>query len=102
MNSQENLNIDSHLLHFARTTYGPIPNEASKNLPKLIDLAIEYPSALVTRAVTSVLLGLRESTLAQWACIGKGLPYIKSGRRCYYRLSDIKTYLENNIVSIPE
>ena len=90
------------LLHFARTTYCLEVGDNEIGISKLIDLADEYPHALVTRAVTSVLLGLRESTLAQWACMGKGLPYIKSGRRCYYRLSDIKAYLENNIVKIPE
>lgn len=87
-----------YLLHFARTTYTLDGCHTEFGLSKLIDIADEYPSALVTRTVTSILLGLKESTLAQWACIGKGLPIIKSGRRCYYRLSDIRDFLNQNTI----
>lgn len=97
MNTHIDLN-DSSLLHIARTSYSKLPTDVESKLVKLIELAEEYPSALVTRTVTSILLGLKESTLAQWACIGKGLPIIKSGRRCYYRLSDIRDFLNQNTI----
>ncbi|GAA0200796.1 hypothetical protein GCM10009123_05170 [Kangiella japonica] len=87
---------ESALLHHARTTYKEIPAELAGQLSKLITLADQYPDALATRAVTAVLLGLKEPTLSYWACVGRGLPFVKSGRRCFYRLSDIKAYIEKH------
>lgn len=87
---------DGALLHHARTTYQNVPADLAGQLSKLITIADQYPDALATRAVAAVLLGLKEPTLSYWACVGRGLPFVKSGRRCFYRLSDIKAYIEKH------
>lgn len=49
---------------------------------------------LLTRKETAKLLRVGISTLEQWAVQGKrNLKYIKLGRICYYKLSDIKKYI---------
>lgn len=54
---------------------------------------------LKTRREAAFLLGIREQTLATWACHGRySLPYVKIGRRAMYRQSDLDAFIERNVV----
>ncbi len=45
-------------------------------------------------------LGLTEGTLAVWASTGRyQLPFVKVGRKVFYRLSDLDAFIESNIVT---
>jgi excisionase family DNA binding protein len=43
-------------------------------------------------------LGVTEGTLAVWACTGRyELPFIKVGRKVFYRQRDLDTFLESRM-----
>lgn len=45
-------------------------------------------------------LGVTEGTLAVWASTGRyQLPFIKVGRKVFYRQSDLDVFIESNIVT---
>ncbi|EGA64178.1 helix-turn-helix domain-containing protein [Vibrio brasiliensis] len=45
-------------------------------------------------------LGLSEGTLAVWASTGRyQLPFVKVGRKVFYRKSDLDAFIESNIVT---
>ena len=59
---------------------------------------IELPS-LLSRDEAASTLGVRPQTLACWASTGRyDLPFVKIGRRVMYRLSDIESFIEANLV----
>jgi hypothetical protein len=39
------------------------------------------------------MLGVEESTLAQWRCLGTGPAYFKIGRRAFYADADVRSWL---------
>lgn len=45
-------------------------------------------------------LGVTEGTLAVWASTGRyQLPFIKVGRKVFYRQSDLNAFIESNVVT---
>jgi excisionase family DNA binding protein len=54
---------------------------------------------LINRCQAAAYLGIKEDTLAVWACNKRySLPYIKIGRRVMYRQSDLDAFIESNLV----
>ncbi|AIL64731.1 Helix-turn-helix domain protein [Rickettsiales bacterium Ac37b] len=54
---------------------------------------------LLTRTQAAEYLGCKVSTLAIWKCTKRyNLPYVKIGKNVRYRLSDLKEFIEQNIV----
>jgi hypothetical protein len=47
---------------------------------------------------TSSVIRAKTQTLANWRHLKKGPPYIKAGGKVLYRLSDLKAWLESNLV----
>ncbi|MBF6372971.1 helix-turn-helix domain-containing protein [Nocardia farcinica] len=58
---------------------------------------VELPE-LLTAAQTAEYIGVSEDTLAQDRYLGRGLPYVRVGRRIRYRAGDIAAYLEANVI----
>jgi len=61
---------------------------------------IEYPTqnALINRKEAAELLGVAESTLAYWKCVGRyDLKYVKIGRLVKYRMSDLEDFIEKGL-----
>lgn len=53
---------------------------------------------LVTRAAAAARLGIKENTLAVWASTKRyPLPYVKIGRRVMYRISDLNSFVLENL-----
>jgi excisionase family DNA binding protein len=51
-------------------------------------------ATLLTRKEAADYLGLKPQTLAVWHCTGRyGLPVVKVGRSCRYRLADLEAWL---------
>jgi excisionase family DNA binding protein len=49
---------------------------------------------LMSRAEAADYIGVKAQTLAVWACAGRyGLPFVKVGRLCRYRRSDLDAWL---------
>ncbi|EKO3368778.1 helix-turn-helix domain-containing protein [Vibrio fluvialis] len=45
-------------------------------------------------------LGLSEGTLAVWASTGRyQLPFVKVGRKVFYRQSDLDAFVESNVLT---
>ena len=56
-----------------------------------------YLSKLLTREEAAEYLGVSKGTLDVWACTKRyDLPFIKVGRLCKYRLSDLNAFLDRN------
>ncbi len=52
-------------------------------------------NVLFTRREAANYLGVGESTLAVWACVGRyDLPYVKIGRLAKYRKADLDAFIE--------
>jgi predicted DNA-binding transcriptional regulator AlpA len=59
-----------------------------------------YTNKLLSAAETAAILGLKESTLAQFRWRGdKRLPWVKLGTAIRYKLTDIEDYIERSTVS---
>jgi len=53
----------------------------------------------LTRAEAAEYLGLAKTTLEVWASTGRyGLPFVKIGRRAFYRRSDLDAFVERRTV----
>ncbi|WSQ15752.1 helix-turn-helix domain-containing protein [Streptomyces sp. NBC_01231] len=57
---------------------------------------LEGRLALATPADLAKYLGIPEATLAQWRYLSKGPRWIKVGRHCRYRWSEIDAWLDEN------
>lgn len=58
-----------------------------------------FPNRLSVKEAASV-LGVSESTLAVWRCTKRyPLPYLKIGRKVFYRETDIQQFLENRLMN---
>ena len=54
----------------------------------------QTPNQLLSRKQAAEYLGVKENTLAIWACNKRySLPVIKVGRLCKYRVSDLDKFL---------
>lgn len=51
---------------------------------------------LLDQAAAARILGVQPSTLERWRFEGKALRWVKIGRLCRYRLSDIQAYLDGS------
>jgi len=51
---------------------------------------------LMTREEAAEYLRIKKSTLDAWACKGGGPVFIKMGRACRYRISDLEAFLSEN------
>ncbi|EKO3371311.1 helix-turn-helix domain-containing protein [Vibrio fluvialis] len=52
------------------------------------------------RKQAAVYLGLSEGTLAVWASTGRyQLPFVKVGRKVFYRQSDLDAFVESNVLT---
>lgn len=47
---------------------------------------------------TATMLGVVEKTLPMWRHLGRGPTYLKIGRRVFYRPTDIKEWLDKQVV----
>ncbi|MFS1864671.1 helix-turn-helix domain-containing protein [Vibrio breoganii] len=60
---------------------------------------VKHPHHL-NRKQAADYLGLSEGTLAVWASTGRyKLPFVKVGRKVFYRQSDLDVFIESNIVT---
>lgn len=55
--------------------------------------------ALAEPSEVAEVLHVSEASLSQDRYLGRGLPYIKHGRRVLYRWSDVQEYLDSNTVN---
>ena len=51
---------------------------------------------ILTVAEAAEYLGLAQSTLNKWRCIGGGPKYLKMGKAVRYRMIDIQKWLKDN------
>jgi predicted DNA-binding transcriptional regulator AlpA len=51
-----------------------------------------------TQEEAAVIIGVKPSTLAMWRHKGRGPRYLKIGRSCFYRPSDIEAWLDAQAV----
>jgi predicted DNA-binding transcriptional regulator AlpA len=59
-----------------------------------------HQNKLISAGKTAEILGLKESTLAQYRWRGDTrLPWVKLGKSIRYKLSDIEDYIERSTVS---
>ncbi|MFA0046710.1 helix-turn-helix domain-containing protein [Vibrio sp. 10N.261.51.F11] len=55
---------------------------------------------LINRKQAAEYLGLSEGTLAVWASTGRyQLPFVKVGRKVFYRQPDLDAFIESNIIT---
>jgi predicted DNA-binding transcriptional regulator AlpA len=58
-----------------------------------------YHNKLLSAGETAAILGLKESTLAQFRWRGdKRLPWVKLGKAIRYKLTDIEAFIERSTV----
>jgi excisionase family DNA binding protein len=56
-------------------------------------------SDLLSQEEAAVFLRLRPDTLATWRCTkAHKIPFVKCGRRVFYRLSDLTAWLESRVI----
>jgi len=63
---------------------------------ELIMSTRQTANGVFTVRETARYLGLAESTLNKWRCIGGGPKYLKMGKAVRYRVSDINDWLDAN------
>jgi hypothetical protein len=51
-----------------------------------------------TQEEAAAIIGVKPTTLATWRHYGKGPTYLKIGRSCFYRESDIEMWLDAQAV----
>lgn len=68
----------------------------------MFQLVVPPPrTELLSRKHAAEYLGIAEGTLAVWACTGRyDLPVIKIGRLSKYRISDLDTFIQNNVTKL--
>lgn len=58
---------------------------------------------LLNTAETAAYLRIKEGTLDVWRCTKRyDLPYVKIGRKVYYRLGDIQRFVESRVINADE
>ena len=59
-----------------------------------------FPDRYSTKEAAEI-LGVREETLAVWRCTKRyPLPYIKIGRKVFYRGKDLENFIESRLVEV--
>jgi Helix-turn-helix domain len=57
----------------------------------------------LTQEQAAAVIGVKPTTLSAWRHFGRGPRYLKVGRSCFYRRSDIETWLDGQaVVPIPK
>jgi hypothetical protein len=56
-------------------------------------ITLDNRGVLYPNAQAAAMLGVEESTLAQWRCAGIGPAYFKIGRRAFYADNDLKAWI---------
>jgi hypothetical protein len=57
----------------------------------------------LTQEQAALVIGVKPVTLAAWRHFGKGPRYLKIGRSCFYKPSDIETWLDAQcVVPVPK
>ena len=57
------------------------------------------PPPILTTPQAALFLNLKPATLEQWRWNGRGPRFIKIGRSCRYRISDLEAFLESRVFS---
>ena len=56
-------------------------------------------NSLLTRGQAAKYLGVKACTLSVWACTKRyNLAFVKVGRLCKYRLTDLDAFIASNVV----
>ncbi len=66
----------------------------------MTERAIAHPNLniLMNRKKAAEFLGVAESTLAYWKCVGRyDLKYVKIGRLVKYRMSDLEEFIDKGL-----
>jgi hypothetical protein len=75
---------------FSLKSYITASNHLNSNSTAFFRINQTAPNQLLSRRKAAEYLGVKENTLAIWACNKRySLPVIKVGRLCKYRLSDL-------------
>lgn len=53
---------------------------------------------LLSQTETAAILDQKPATLTMWRYLGKGPAYLKIGKRIFYRPSDIRAYIDQQVV----
>jgi hypothetical protein len=53
---------------------------------------------LLSETATATILDQKPATLTMWRHLGKGPPYLKLGKRIFYRPSDLRTYIDQQVI----
>ena len=63
--------------------------------------ALSLPAnRLLTTNEAAQILGVKPQTLAYWRCVKRyALPYVKVGKNCRYKRSDIEAFIESRRVA---
>jgi predicted DNA-binding transcriptional regulator AlpA len=56
------------------------------------------PDRLLNQEAAAAMIGVKPPTLASWRHYDKGPRYLKVGRSCFYRMSDIEKWLNTQAV----
>lgn len=57
----------------------------------------------LTQEQAAVVVGVKPTTLAAWRHFGRGPRYLKIGRSCFYRRSDIENWMDDQaVVPVPK
>ncbi|MFW0789654.1 DNA-binding protein [Gordonia sp. CPCC 205333] len=57
------------------------------------------PSPVGTAAEVAAFMHTTPAALAQDRYLGRGIPYVKHGRKVLYKWSDVQSYLDSNTVN---
>ena len=59
-----------------------------------------FPERLTAKQASEI-LGVSEDTLAVWRCTKRyPLPYIKMGRKVFYRAADLADFIDSRVVLV--
>lgn len=67
-----------------------------RELPRTTTAA---PPTILTTPQAALFLNLKPATLEQWRWTGRGPRFIKMGRSCRYRLTDLEAFLDSQTFS---
>jgi hypothetical protein len=66
-------------------------------------MAIQKLLNLIAPSDTAKMLGVNLGTLSVWRCTKRyPLPYVKIGKKVFYRLEDIEKFIESRLRNVPE
>lgn len=63
-----------------------------------LEAARPPPDQLLNQEASAAMIGVKPPTLASWRHYEKGPRYLKIGRSCFYRTSDIEAWLNTQAV----